>query len=99
MKKILLFCFSLITIVALAQDRTVSGRLTAVDDGGALPGVNVVVKGTATGTVTDADGRYSLSLPNSARILVFTFIGYETTEVNIEDRTRSTCNSSQTTPN
>ncbi|MCA6409280.1 MAG: TonB-dependent receptor, partial [Cytophagales bacterium] len=51
------------------------------------PGVNVVVKGTTTGSVTDADGKYSLSVPSSGGALVFSFIGLKTTEIPIGDRT------------
>ncbi len=71
---------------AWAQDRTVSGRITAAEDGTALPGVNVVLKGTSTGTASDSDGRYSLSVPASGGTLVFTFIGLQTQEVAIGER-------------
>ena len=72
--------------VAWAQERTVSGRVTATEDGSSLPGVNVVLKGTSNGTATDADGRYSLQIPTSGGSLVFSFIGLETSEVAIGDR-------------
>jgi outer membrane receptor for ferrienterochelin and colicin len=49
--------------------------------------VNVVVKGTTTGSVTDADGKYSLSVPSSGGSLVFSFIGLKTTEIAIGERT------------
>jgi TonB-dependent starch-binding outer membrane protein SusC len=71
---------------ALAQDRTVSGRVTSTEDGAALPGVNVVLKGTTIGTATDADGRYSLTVPSSGGSLVFSFIGLQTQEISIGDR-------------
>lgn len=89
MKKILLSFFLLLAIanmVALAQDRTVSGKVTAADDGSALPGVNVVLKGTTTGVVTDADGMYRISVPGSGGTLVFSFIGMNTTEAEIGSR-------------
>ncbi len=69
-----------------AQERTVSGRVTATEDGSALPGVNVVLKGTSNGTATDADGRYSLAIPNSGGSLVYSFIGLQSMEVPIGDR-------------
>lgn len=69
-----------------AQDRTVNGRVTSMDDGTPVPGVNVVIKGTSTGTVTDADGRYTLSAPSDGT-LVFSFIGLRTEEVAINGRT------------
>ncbi len=87
MRKILLTCFSLaIALAALAQERTVSGTVTSTEDGGALPGVNIVVKGTTVGTTTDADGRYSLSIPSDASVLVFSFIGLASREIEIGGR-------------
>jgi TonB-dependent starch-binding outer membrane protein SusC len=79
----LMFC----SFQAFAQDRTVSGRVTSAEDGSALPGVNVVVKGTTIGTATDSDGRYSLTVPSSGGSLVFSFIGLQTQEITIGDRT------------
>jgi TonB-linked SusC/RagA family outer membrane protein len=66
----------------------VTGRITDESDL-PLPGVNVVLKGTTTGTTTDSEGRYSLSLRDEEGngILVFSFIGYEATEVSIGGRT------------
>lgn len=88
MKKYLLLFFVLAFGVSVwAQERTVSGRVTSAEDGSALPGVNVVVKGTTNGTVTDADGNYSLSgVPASGGSLVFSFIGLQTSEVVIGER-------------
>ena len=64
MKKFLLLCFSFVFVLsAWAQDRVVSGRVTSAEDGTSLPGVNVVLKGTTNGTVTDADGNYKLTVP------------------------------------
>jgi TonB-linked SusC/RagA family outer membrane protein len=65
---------------ALAQDRTVSGRVTASEDGSPLPGVNVIVKGTTVGTSTDADGKYTITVPANGSSLVFSFIGLESKE-------------------
>jgi len=89
MRKFLLFgfCFLLHLSVVWAQEQTVSGIVTAEEDGSPLPGVNVVVKGTATGTVTDASGSYRLSIPASSTTLVFSFIGLLTQEVEIASRT------------
>ncbi|MCC5929307.1 MAG: mucoidy inhibitor MuiA family protein [Cyclobacteriaceae bacterium] len=58
----------------------VKGRVLA-DDGSPLPGVNIVVKGSSIGTVTDAGGNYSLTLPNGATQLIFSFVGMITEEV------------------
>ena len=69
-----------------AQNRTVSGKLTSAEDGSGLPGVNVLVKGTTIGTVSDAEGKYTLSVPPEGSVLVFSFIGLRTQEVEIGDR-------------
>lgn len=63
----------------------VRGRVTSVD-GEALPGVNILIKGTTAGTVSDAEGYYSIPLTSDAQTLVFSFIGYGTEEVNIQNR-------------
>ncbi|MBA4055153.1 MAG: SusC/RagA family TonB-linked outer membrane protein, partial [Marivirga sp.] len=84
MRKILLLCFSAVLTFAysevLAQERTISGKVVSIEDGSPFPGVNVVLKGTTTGTVTDAEGNYTLSVPADGGTLVFTFIGSKTVE-------------------
>ncbi len=89
MKKILQTClvFLLMATSVWAQERTVSGRVTSSEDGASLPGVNVIVKGTSNGTVTDADGRYTLSISSTNAILVFSFIGLQSQELNVGERT------------
>ena len=77
----------LVSSMAWAQERTVTGKVTSSDDGSSLPGVNVVIKGTTTGTVTDADGKYSLAVPASGGVLVFSFIGLRSSEIEVGDRT------------
>jgi len=88
MRKILLFTVVVLSALSnvWAQDRTVSGRVSSTEDGSPLPGVNVVLKGTTVGTATDADGRYSLSVPATGGALVFSFIGLESKEIEIGDR-------------
>ena len=90
MRRILLLCLTAVSLFASselwAQERSVTGRVTATEDGSALPGVNVVLKGTINGTVTDADGKYSLTVPTQGGILVFSFIGLTTQEIEIGDR-------------
>jgi TonB-linked SusC/RagA family outer membrane protein len=71
--------------VALAQERVVTGTV-ADETGTGMPGVNVLVKGTPQGTVTDAQGGFSISAAPEAT-LVFTFVGYKTSEVAVGDRT------------
>ena len=82
------FFFSMIVLLAVAQafaQRTVSGKVTD-DTGEGLPGVNVVVKGTTTGVTTDLDGNYQLSVEDGAT-LVFSYVGFETQEIEVGSRT------------
>jgi len=86
-KNLLLSIFFLLLFVAgnyaQAQTRTVSGTVIAKDDGLPMPGVSVVAKGSKIGTQTSVQGKFSLSVPSSATILTFTFIGYQKLEVSI----------------
>ncbi|WP_319501306.1 TonB-dependent receptor [uncultured Draconibacterium sp.] len=77
----LFFVFS--TTLGFAQETIVKGKIT--DSEGGLPGVNVIVKGTSGGTITDMDGNYEVKAPADGT-LVFSFVGFETTEVNIKGR-------------
>ena len=64
----------------LKQSTTISG--TVNDDAGIpIPGVNVTVKGTLVGVVTDIDGKYSINVPNNDAVLIFSFVGYVTQEI------------------
>lgn len=65
---------------SFAQNFTVKGKVVD-DQGQALPGVSIVLKGTTTGSVSDNGGNYSLSVPNGNGTLVFSFIGYLTQEI------------------
>lgn len=65
------------------KGKEVAGKVTDKSDGTTLAGVNITVKGTTIGTVTDAYGNYSLRLPENAQNLVFSFIGYINEEVSI----------------
>ncbi len=87
MKKILqLFLVTILSSSAFAQEINVSGKVTDEADGLPLPGVNVVVKGTTNGTVTDSEGKYGLTVPSSSSVLVFSFIGLVTQEVEVSGR-------------
>ena len=59
--------------------------VTDADDGSPLPGVSVVIKGTHLGTATDAMGKYSIRIDGKA-VLVFTFIGMQTQEIPVNNR-------------
>ena len=63
-----------------AQERTITGKVTSAEDGSALPGVNVILKGTSHGTATNGNGDYSLVVPAKGGTLVFSFIGVQTLE-------------------
>ena len=79
---------ALFSVAAWAQtEKIVTGKVTSSDDGGGLPGVNVVVQGTAKGVTTDAEGSYSIQLAPGENTLVFTFVGYKTTTVDVTTRT------------
>ena len=69
-----------------AQNRTVTGKVTAESDGSPLPGVNVLLKGASTGSSTNADGTFQIQVPNGAT-LVFSFIGYSSKEVSVGNQT------------
>jgi TonB-linked SusC/RagA family outer membrane protein len=68
------------------EDVSISGRVTSAADGEPLPGVSILVKGTATGTVTDVSGNYAVVAPEDGT-LVFSFVGFSTTEVPINGQT------------
>ncbi|PAP78420.1 SusC/RagA family TonB-linked outer membrane protein [Rubrivirga marina] len=76
----------LFSTAAWGQQHTVTGTVTSAEDGSPLPGVNVVLLGTTTGTATDAEGAYTLGVPTDEGVLVFSFIGYELQEVEIGGR-------------
>ncbi|RYE90236.1 MAG: SusC/RagA family TonB-linked outer membrane protein, partial [Cytophagaceae bacterium] len=84
MKQKLLLTFSLLVVllqVALAQTRTVSGRVTDQKTGEGLPGVTVLLKGTTNGISTGSDGAFSLTVPEAGGTLVFSSVG-----MNSQDR-------------
>lgn len=79
-KAILVLLFFLPGIVE-AQEYTISGKVTDKSSGESLPGVYVVIKGTNTGTISDTDGKYSVSVPDGNATLVFSYLGYTTQEI------------------
>lgn len=66
---------------------SVSGTVTSSSDALGIPGVNILIKGTTTGTVTDIDGNYTLNVPDEASVLIFSSIGYTSQEIAIDGRT------------
>jgi Ca-activated chloride channel homolog len=65
------------------QERTITGTVTSSTDGSPMPGVNVVLKGSSTRATTNAEGRYTLTIPSSGGTLVFSYIGFATKEVKV----------------
>ena len=83
---IVLFVISVSTL--LAQTIIITGTVTsAVAGEGVIPGVTIQVKGTTVGTTTDANGKYSITVPQNATTLIFTYIGMKKIEVEIAGRT------------
>src|SRR5712691_1708004 len=80
---VLVFCFAQ---VLHAQNSMVSGRVTSKVDGSPLPGVSVIAKGTANGTTTDADGKFSLAVSGDD-VLSFSYIGQATQEIKVGSQT------------
>ncbi len=84
MKKISLLLTFLLFVgmqAIFAQTRDVTGVVTSADDGATIPGASVVAKGTTVGTITDADGHFTLKAPVGARSLLVSFVGFTTQEV------------------
>ncbi|MCF2517774.1 TonB-dependent receptor [Dyadobacter sp. CY351] len=82
MKRYILLLFVFAAFKSFAQQRILNGKVTDAVSGEALPGVNVSVKGTRQGTLTDADGKYALNLIKG-ETLVFSFVGFSAQEVKI----------------
>ena len=72
--------------ILLAQEKTVTGKVTATGEG-ALPGVNVTVQGTTIGAMTGIDGTYSLRVPGPTSVLVFSSVGYVTQAIPVGSQT------------
>ncbi len=81
----LLVLFVFAGTLVFAQERTITG--TVKDGAGTvMPGVNVIVKGTSVGTTSDVAGKYTISMPDGSSVLVFSFIGYASQEVEVGTR-------------
>ncbi|TXF90922.1 TonB-dependent receptor [Neolewinella aurantiaca] len=76
---LLLFALS----ASLTAQRTITGTVTSASDNESLLGVYILIKGTTSGTVTDLDGNYSITVPDGADVLVFSYTGFATQEVEI----------------
>jgi TonB-dependent starch-binding outer membrane protein SusC len=86
MKKVLLLLsMTLLSIGSMLAQKTVTGKVTD-DNGDPMVGSTITVKGTSAGTLTDADGNFSLSVPNGATTLLFSFVGFTSREEVIGSR-------------
>lgn len=89
MKKYLLMFVGLALmafVTPLSNPYRVTGIVTSAEDGSPLPGVNVMVKGTKQGTITDREGKYELTITTGRETLVFSFIGFVTQEIDVKHR-------------
>lgn len=73
--------------VSIVQERNVTGRVLSSEDNSAIPGVNVTIKGSVRGTITDTNGEFQISVASEDDILVFSFIGYQTQEITVGSKT------------
>ena len=84
----ILVFMSLFQVMAMvAQEKTVTGAVTASGDGMTLPGVNVIIKGSNQGTVTDMEGKYSINVSEAATLL-FSSVGFSSKEVVVGNQTQ-----------
>ena len=86
-KKLVVLTAALFVVFASYAQTSVSGKVTSGSDGTPIPGANILVKGTNTGTISDADGNYNIDVPNSEAVLVFSFVGYVTQEIPVAGKT------------
>ena len=89
MKKQITYCLQIIVVLffgSVLHAQTVTGVVS--DANGALPGVNVIVKGTTNGVATDFDGNYSITIINPQAVLVFSGMGYVTSEIAVNGQTQ-----------
>src|SRR5688572_7152946 len=71
------FVFILMQVAVFAQEaRTIKGTIKDAETNEGLPGVSILVVGTATGTTTDANGQYSINVEGEGKKLLFSFVGY-----------------------
>jgi TonB-linked SusC/RagA family outer membrane protein len=86
LRSLLMLIFLFWTSVGYGQELSVTGKVTA-EDGSALPGASVLIKGTTTGVPTDIEGNYTIKVPSNEAILVFSMIGMVTQEIAVGSQT------------
>src|SRR4051794_15624806 len=87
MKTLLPVLFVFFGLSSIAQQRTITGRITDARNNAPIQGASVVARGTNRGTSTDADGNFSLTVDNNTSMLVITSVGYTTQETVINGNT------------
>jgi len=81
MRKVMVMLCLVVSIGWAAAQTKVTGTVLSTDDGQPVIGASVVVKGTSSGTITDEDGKFTLTLPSNAKVLVFSYVGMKTVEL------------------
>ena len=87
MRKLILFLFVFCTGISVLAQTTITGTVRA-EDNSELPGVSVSVRGTALGTGTDSNGKFSITLPSDRAVLVFKYLGFKEQQINVSGNTR-----------
>src|SRR6476469_6824181 len=72
--------------MALSQSKKITGKVTDLNTGEALPGVTVTIEGTPVATITDSSGRYDIEVPSSKATLLFSYVGYVVQPMKVGDR-------------
>ncbi len=85
-KSLMTFLLIIAGISVLWAQKTITGTIRSADDGMTLPGVSIIEKGTSNGTITDMDGKYSITVKDKSSILLFTFMGMQPQEVTVGDK-------------
>lgn len=97
MKKVFSLLMLMLSFTVLfAQEKSVTGSVTD-ENSESLPGVNVIVKGTTLGTITDVDGNFKITVPSGKSVLQFSFIGFENKEVDVSKTNKVTIQLKSTT--
>jgi TonB-linked SusC/RagA family outer membrane protein len=87
-KLLKLFVLCMLTIsTAFAQNKKITGKVLGAEDGLPIPGVSVKIKGASTAVQTETNGTYSITVPNSATVLVYSYLSYETIEKTVGNQT------------
>jgi Ca-activated chloride channel homolog len=85
-KSILTFVLILLAIwtICKADPITIKGKVTSKEDNSALPGASIIIKGTTKGAVANAEGKYEITVPSEKTILIFSYIGFLTVEIEVK---------------